>query len=159
MRLIRRIFGIILSLFVALVVFAACEVAINELVTARAIPGVAFDVTSTVYLIVFFGYVLGIGPTLLITLLTLVLIAEVFNIRHFFAYAVVGGVTALGGELGFIDVPSGTPQRVIQGIIQSHLTITVGAGILGGLVFWIIAGRNAGVWRSPLSTPAGLPGS
>jgi hypothetical protein len=159
MRSIRRIFTIILALFVALLAFAASEVAINELVVTQAIPGVAFDVTSTISLIVFFGYVLGSGLTLLITLLALVLIAELFNIRHFLAYAIVGGVAALCGYLGFIPVPSGTPQKVIQGIMQSHSTITVGAGVLCGLVFWIIAGRNAGVWRTQLSTPAGLAGS
>jgi hypothetical protein len=35
-----------------------------------------------------------------------------------------------------------------DGIIRRHLEIMTGAGIVAGLVYWMIAGRNAGAWRT-----------
>jgi len=40
--------------------------------------------------------------------------------------------------------------------VRRHLEIMTGAGIVAGLVYWLIAGRNAGAWRErppPLSPP------
>ena len=40
------------------------------------------------------------------------------------------------------------------------LEIVAAAGIVGGLVYWLIAGRNAGAWREPrrpLRPPPPLP--
>jgi hypothetical protein len=36
-----------------------------------------------------------------------------------------------------------------DGIVRRHLEIMTGAGIVAGLVYWMIAGRNAGAWRAP----------
>ena len=36
-----------------------------------------------------------------------------------------------------------------DGIVRRHLEIMTGAGIVAGLVYWLIAGRNAGAWREP----------
>ena len=36
-----------------------------------------------------------------------------------------------------------------DGIVRRHLEIMTGAGIVAGLVYWMIAGRNAGAWREP----------
>ena len=47
-----------------------------------------------------------------------------------------------------------------DGIVRRHLEIMTGAGIVAGLVYWMIAGRNAGAWREPprpLRPPPPLP--
>jgi hypothetical protein len=36
-----------------------------------------------------------------------------------------------------------------DGIVRRHLEVITGAGIVAGLVYWLIAGRNAGRWREP----------
>ena len=42
------------------------------------------------------------------------------------------------------------PQTLqFDGIVRRHLEIMTGAGIVAGLVYWMIAGRNAGAWREP----------
>lgn len=64
-----------------------------------------------------------------------VLITEAFSIRSALIYAVVGGI---GGALYGVGFLVG-----IQNAIQS----AAAAGIMGGLVYWLVAGRNAGAWR------------
>jgi hypothetical protein len=64
-----------------------------------------------------------------------VLVAEAFSIRSALIYAVVGGIGGALYGLGFLVG--------IQNAIQS----SAAAGIMGGLVYWLIAGRNAGAWR------------
>jgi hypothetical protein len=44
--------------------------------------------------------------------------------------------------------------------VHRHLEIMTGAGIVSGLVYWMIAGRSAGAWREPrppLRSPPPLP--
>ena len=36
-----------------------------------------------------------------------------------------------------------------DGIVRRHLEILTGAGIVAGLIYWMIAGRSAGAWREP----------
>jgi hypothetical protein len=70
-------------------------------------------------------------------ILICVLITEAFSIRSILAYAVAGGV---GGALYGVGFLTG-----IQNAVQS----SAAAGIMGGLVYWLVAGRNAGAWREP----------
>src|SRR5207253_11509622 len=44
-----------------------------------------------------------------------------------------------------------------EGIVRRHLEIMTGAGIVAGLVYWMIAGRNAGAWREPPRRPTPPP--
>ena len=47
-----------------------------------------------------------------------------------------------------------------DGIVRRHLEIMTGAGIVAGLIYWMIAGRSAGAWREPrrpLQPPPPLP--
>ena len=60
------------------------------------------------------------------------------------AVALVG----LACYLGLVPFHSETLQ--FEGIVRRHLEIMTGAGIVAGVVYWLIAGRNAGAWRQPL---------
>jgi hypothetical protein len=47
-----------------------------------------------------------------------------------------------------------------DGVLRRHLEIMTGAGIVAGLIYWMIAGRSAGAWREPrrpLQPPPPLP--
>ena len=76
-----------------------------------------------------------------------VLVTEAFSIRHILAYAIFGALAGLCCYLAFI--PFDTVAMTFEGIVRRHLEVMVGSGILGGVVYWLIAGRNAGVWREP----------
>ena len=49
--------------------------------------------------------------------------------------------------LGLIPFDPATLR--FEGIVRRHLEIMTGAGIVAGVVYWMIAGRNAGAWREP----------
>jgi len=87
-----------------------------------------------------------------------VLITEIFSIRGMLIYAVGGAIVGAACYLGL--TPFDTQTMQFDGIVRRHLEIMTGAGIVAGLVYWMIAGRNAGAWREPprpLRPPPPLP--
>ena len=142
MALIGRLFAIFFGFL------AACFVAGAVIVYALLFPEMdmqSLEVdSSAVNLILGFGFVLISGFALLPALIA-VLITEAFSIRHILAYAVAGGIAGLCCYLAFI--PFDTVTMTFEGIIRRHLEVMVGSGILGGVIYWVIAGRNAGAWR------------
>jgi len=78
-------------------------------------------------------------PTLLIVALT-----EAFAWRSSLVYAALGGVIALalsyGADFaGYFGEPGSD--------LAHEREVLAAAGIAGGLVYWLFAGRNAGVWK------------
>ena len=142
MALIGRLFAIFFGFL------AACFVAGAVVVYALLFPEVdmqTLEVDSGVMnLILGFGFILLSGFALLPALIV-VLITEAFSIRHILAYAVAGGIAGLCCYLAFI--PFDTVTMTFEGIIRRHLEVMVGSGILGGVIYWMIAGRKAGAWR------------
>lgn len=143
MALIGRLFAIFFGFL------AACFVAGAVVVYALLFPEMDMQTlevdSGAVNLILGFGFVLLSGFALLPALIA-VLITEAFSIRHILAYAVAGGVAGLLCYLAF--VPFDTVTMTFEGIIRRHLEVMVGSGILGGVVYWMVAGRNAGAWRA-----------
>ena len=74
-----------------------------------------------------------------------VLLTEAFSIRSILAYAVGGAICGAACYLGLIPFDPATMH--FEGIVRRHLEIMTGAGVVAGFVYWLIAGRNAGVWR------------
>jgi hypothetical protein len=148
MALIGRLFAIFFGFL------AACFVAGAVIVYTLLFPEMDMQTlevdSGVVNLVLGFGFVLLSGFALLPALIA-VLITEAFSIRHILAYAVAGGVAGLLCYLAF--VPFDTVTMTFEGIIRRHLEVMVGSGILGGVVYWMIAGRNAGAWRTA-SVPA-----
>jgi hypothetical protein len=68
------------------------------------------------------------------------------------AYAIGGAIVGAACYLGLIPFDPDTVQ--FHGIVRRHMEIMTGAGIVAGLVYWLIAGRTAGAWREP---PRPLP--
>jgi hypothetical protein len=107
--------------------------------------------------IIGFGFIFVSGFALIPALL-IVLITEAFSIRSVLAYAIGGGLVGLACYLGLIPFDPDTFH--FEGIVRRHMEIMTGAGIVGGLIYWMIAGRNAGAWRRPpqrLPPPPPLP--
>jgi hypothetical protein len=130
---------------------AACLVAGGIVVTALLFPeladlGVEPIDPRALDVLLGFGFIFISGFALLPALIV-VLITEAFYIRSVLAYAVGGAAVGLACYLGLIPFDPQTMR--FDGIVRRHLEIMTGAGIVAGLIYWLIAGRNAGAWRIP----------
>ncbi|KWV45933.1 hypothetical protein AS156_23285 [Bradyrhizobium macuxiense] len=144
MALIGRLF------VVAFAFLMACFVAGIIVVGAVLYPeisdfGAEID-QSTINIVLGFGFIFISGFALLPALI-IVLITEAFYIRSVLAYAVGGALVGAACYLGLVPFDPDTMQ--FHGIVHRHMQIMTGAGIVAGLVYWLIAGRTAGAWREP----------
>ena len=144
MALIGRLFVVAFAFFVAS--FAAGMI----IVLAVLFPDVSdvrlglndgsFAIISTI------GFVFVSGFALLPALVA-VLITEGFAIRSIVFYAAAGAVVGAVCYLGMADFHPDTMR--FDALVRRELEVMTGAGIVAGLIYWLIAGRNAGRWRSP----------
>ena len=139
--------GRLVVIFVAILL--ACFVAGMIVATALLFPELS-DVTGApidqgaMNILIGFGFIFVSGFALLPALLVVAL-TEAFYVRSNLAYAVGGGIVGLVCYLSLVPFDPSTFH--FQGIVHRHLEIMVGAGIAGGFVYWLVAGRNAGRWR------------
>jgi len=147
---IGRILLIILALFAASLA-AGLVVALAVLMPGWSDLGLGsidqepfgiFVTFVTIFLSVF-----AIVPALL-----LVLISETFGIRSALFYAVAGALAGFAIFLSFGGIDLGALE--IQGFTRREAEIMTGAGIVGGLVYWAIAGRRAGGRKAEAVPPA-----
>ncbi len=89
----------------------------------------------------------------LVPALVLVLISEGLAIRSALFYAVAGALAGFAIYLSFGGIDLGALE--VEGFARREAEIMTGAGIVAGLVYWMIAGRNAGIWRTPRVPPIG----
>jgi hypothetical protein len=156
MALIGRLFVILFAFL------AACFVAGMIVVGAIMFPefsdlGAGPVDPGVLNVILGFGFIFVSGFALVPAMLV-VAITEAFYIRGALTYAVGGGLVGLACYLGL--VPFDTEQLHFEGIVRRHLEIMTGAGIVAGVVYWMIAGRSAGAWRIPppvLRPPPPMP--
>jgi len=145
MALIGRLFVILFAFL------AACLVAGMIVVGAVLFPdlsdfGAGPVDEGAMNIVLGFGFIFISGFALLPAMI-IAAITEAFCIRSTLAYALGGGLVGLACYLGL--VPFDTETLRFEGIVRRHLEIMTGAGIVAGLVYWMIAGRNAGAWREP----------
>ncbi|MGC2779393.1 MAG: hypothetical protein WA418_27530 [Bradyrhizobium sp.] len=160
MALIGRLIVIVFAFL------AACFVAGLIVVTAILFPefsdlGNGPIDQGALEVVIGFGFIFVSGFALIPAML-IALITEAFSIRSVLAYAIGGGVVGAACYLGLVPFDPETFR--FEGIVRRHLEILTGAGIVGGLVYWLVAGRNAGRWRSlpsrlppPPPLPSGSP--
>jgi hypothetical protein len=152
MSLIGRLFVILLGFLAASLVAGAIVVgavlfpALSDFADGPIDP-------NALNIVLGFGFIFVSGFALLPAMI-LAAITEAFYIRSALAYAVGGGAVGLACYLGLVPFDPATLH--FDGIIRRHLEIMTGAGIVAGVVYWMIAGRNAGAWRQPGSV-APLP--
>jgi hypothetical protein len=153
MALIFRLFVIFLGFL------AACLVAGMIVVFAVLFPELSDLGTGTIdhnaiNVVLGFGFIFISGFALIPAMLV-VAITEAFYVRGVLTYALGGAVVGLACYLGLVPFDPATMR--FDGIIRRHLEIMTGAGIVAGLIYWVIAGRNAGAWRAPRRAPPNLP--
>ena len=151
-RLFVVLFGFLAACMVAgmIVVGAIMFPEFSDLGAGPVDPG-ALDV------LLGFGFIFVSGFALLPAAIV-VAITESFHIRGALTYAFGGGLVGLACYLGLVPFDPETLQ--FEGIVRRHLEIMTGAGIVAGVVYWMVAGRNAGAWREPpppLRPPPPLP--
>ena len=103
---------------------------------------------ATFWGVAFFGSVFT-GAVGLLPLALLIVLAEAFKIRSLLINALAGAALLLAGYYGSglarpsyeesIDEPPPPISRAAE--------VAAAAGAVGGFVYWLIAGRNAGRWR------------
>jgi hypothetical protein len=150
-------------LFIILIGFLAAALAAGMIIIGAVMFPEFSDLGSgpvdpgALNIVLGFGLIFISGFALLPAMIV-VAITEAFYIRGALTYAVGGGIVGLACYLGL--VPFDTETLRFEGIVRRHLEIMTGAGIVAGLVYWMIAGHNAGAWREPprpLRPPPPLP--
>lgn len=99
---------------------------------------------GTFAIITTIGFVFVSGFALLPALVAAV-ITEGFSIRSVLFYAASGAAVGAICYLGMANFDAAT--MTMHGLVRRELEVMSGAGVIAGLVYWLIAGRNAGKWR------------
>jgi H+/Cl- antiporter ClcA len=87
-----------------------------------------------------------VGATGFVPALLLIILAEAARMRNVLYYGVAGAVVGLAAYFGS-DVEFRLENTTDVAPAFHPLQLAAGAGIVGGLVYWLLAGRNAGRWR------------
>jgi hypothetical protein len=152
--------ALIVRLFVIAIGFlAACLAAGMIVVVAVMFPefsdlGAGPVDEGVIQVLIGFGFIFISGFALLPAAI-IALVTEAFSIRGVLAYAIGGA--AVGAVCYLSLVPFDTNTWQFHGIVRRHLEIMTGAGIVAGLIYWMIAGRSAGAWREPRRRPPPPP--
>jgi hypothetical protein len=89
-----------------------------------------------------------VGAVAMAPAFVLIVLAEAARMRGFIYYGVAGAVVGLASYFGSnISVRLENTTDVPP--VEHALQLAAAAGIIGGVVYWLIAGRKAGAWRAP----------
>lgn len=114
----------------------------NEVMNSFGVPSPAVQ-SAALWAVVALGsiaiFMIGLLPTLLV-----IVLAEGLALRSAVIYGVLGGLLALAGAYGldfagYIAAPDAS--------LAHEREVFAAAGIAGGLVYWLFAGRRAGAWK------------
>jgi len=87
-----------------------------------------------------------IGATAFVPAVLLIIVAEIMHLRSLLYYAAAGAVVGLASYFGS-NVEMRLENTTDVSPAFHPLQLAAAAGILGGLAYWLLAGRNAGRWR------------
>jgi len=148
MSFIGRLFVICFAFFFAAL---AAGLALAIGVVAPDFRGIDSDPIERIW---FFGFAFlatgyAVGAALLPSLIAIAL-AEAARIRSVLFYALGGALIGLATfySVDLSDILENTTDITPVG---HGMELAAAAGIVGGLVYWLIAGRRAGAWRRPQS--------
>jgi hypothetical protein len=149
MTLLARIFAVLFTFLLAcvaaaMVVTIAVELPLWDELVERP-PGHQGIAIMVALSAVFFSIYAMLPAMLLIAL------AEGFRVRSVLFYALAGLALALCSAYGF-DLRS-----LRAGASPRGAEIMAAAGIVGGFVYWALAGRNAGKWRRSVDAARAAP--
>ncbi len=87
-----------------------------------------------------------IGATAFVPAVLLIIVAEIMRLRSLLYYAAAGAVVGLASYFGS-NVEMRLENTTDVSPAFHPLQLAAAAGIIGGLAYWLLAGRNAGRWR------------
>jgi hypothetical protein len=137
---------IVLALIAALIV-AGIAVAFG--IIAPDWRGVDSDpIERATFFIVAFFATSFVGMAVILPAFAVIAVAEVMRLRSFLYYGIAGGLLGLASY--FTSDISARLENTTDVIPVGHLLqLAAAAGILAGLTYWLLAGRNAGGPRAP----------
>jgi len=146
MFLFGRIIVILLALILAIMA-AGITLAIGIITPDWA--GIDSDpVERLSFFIVSFFATSFVGAVAILPAVLLIVISEAARLRSFLFYGIGGALVGLASYYGS-DISVRLENTTDVPPVANALQLAAAAGIIGGLVYWLIAGRNAGRWREP----------
>jgi hypothetical protein len=143
--------ALLARIFVVLFAFVfACVAAAAVMTFALLLPGWSElidrypdqqSIAVVVGLSAVFFSIYAMLPAMLI-----IALAEGFRLRSVVIYLLAGAALALGSAYGW-DLR----------LLRSPYDDLAAVGIVGGFVYWVLAGRNAGAWRRPRTAVNPVP--
>ena len=140
---------IILRILVVMVAYILACVAASIVLTIGTLTPQWDDLSSLGLPSAVLWWVVGVGAAFIVAVATppallVIALAEGFAWRSSLVYAALGGVLALSLSYG-LDFAGyvGEPGSSLAG---EHEVIAA-AGIAGGFIYWLLAGRRAGAWK------------
>jgi hypothetical protein len=144
MSLFGRIVVIAIALIVA--IFAA-GIALAIGIIAPDWPWLDSDPVERVsFFVVSFFATSFVGATAFVPAVLLIAVAEIMRLRSLLYYAAAGAVVGFASYFGS-DVELRLENTTDVTPVFHPLQLAAAAGIVGGLAYWLLAGRNAGRWR------------
>ncbi|MFN3351723.1 hypothetical protein [Pseudorhodoplanes sp.] len=143
---ITRFFVILFSLIFALLaagIALAIGIMAPELVSLSADPIEKFAFFAVAFFATSFA-----GMSAFIPSVILIAVAETFDIRSIFYYAIGGGLIAAIAWF-MSDISLQLENTTDLSPITYGLQLVAASGIIGGFFYWLLAGRKAGRWKDP----------
>jgi len=146
MSLFGRIIMILCALILAIMA-AGITLAIG--IVAPDWAGIDSDpVERLSFFIVSFFATSFVGAVAIMPAALLIVISEAARLRSFLFYGVGGALVGLASYYGS-EISVRLENTTDVPPVANALQLAAAAGIIGGLVYWVVAGRNAGRWREP----------
>jgi len=144
------LFGRIIVILVALVLaIMAAGITLAIGIIAPDWAGIDSDpVERLSFFIVSFFATSFVGAVAIMPAALLIVISEAARLRSFLFYGVGGALVGLASYYGS-DISVRLENTTDVPPVANALQLAAAAGIIGGLVYWVVAGRNAGRWREP----------
>lgn len=144
--LLRRLLKILFGYFMAVAAATLAMIGAGIIIDFFSEPMSEIDWRGIAAVLVIYGSL--VASFAAVPALVAVMIAEWLAIRSAFAHAFGGAIIGFlsTGTLGRVSPmlnPLGMPAQSLDGILY-----IVAAGIIAAMVYWLIAGRDAGAWRS-----------
>jgi hypothetical protein len=146
MSLFGRIMVIIFGLLVAIIVAGitlAIGIVLPEWATMDSDP-----IERVIFFFAAFFATSYVGAVAIFPAALVIVILEAARMRSFLYYGIGGALVALASYYGS-DISVQLENTTDVTPVANTLQLAAAAGILGGLAYWLIAGRNAGRWRGP----------
>lgn len=146
-RILMMLAGYVVAVLAGLIAVVAIYAALSSLPGApgyfdvMGVTPIAALAVPPLGMFIYFVTIVVTGPQTLV----FALIAELFSLRNVLLHLLFGAAAAAGG---FFMIWPGSPEDM-EPERWADIGIIAAAGIVGGLIYWLIAGRDAG-FRRPL---------